>query len=146
MRKFSRATLTAGAALGVLALLAGPAHAHAYDHKDPYATNCDEGATVSRTASIKNSGGDVLGTIYLYWSSKCKTNWTQIKVSTRAQGTIRLYTDGADDSFSYSAGNNGYHWGNMIYAPGVCAWGQATVNQGTGTANQGTGTTSKACG
>ncbi|NRQ33706.1 DUF2690 domain-containing protein [Nonomuraea sp. NN258] len=144
MRKTTRAAMTAGAALGALALLVSPAYAHAYDHKDPYATNCDEGASKRLTVPIKNSGGEQLGTLYLYWSAKCKTNWVQIKVSSRATGVIRIWTeDGRSDSFTYKAGNNGWHWGNMLWAPGICVWGTATANQGSGSANQGKGATGR---
>ncbi|GAA1281017.1 hypothetical protein Psi02_66650 [Planotetraspora silvatica] len=141
------AAAAAAAAASVVVLTALPASASSLDGKDPYSTGCNSSAYSVRSASIKNQIGDSLGSVYLYWSPTCKTNWTEVRVSTSGHGSVNVYTDdGRSALFSYSAGNGGHHWGNMLYAPGVCAWGTGTVVAGTGTVNHGSGTTADACG
>jgi Protein of unknown function (DUF2690) len=124
-----------------------PASAASLDGKDPYTTGCNSGAYSVKSSYITNQLGDALGTVYLYWSPSCKTNWTEIRVPTYGYGSANVYTDdGRSALFSYSAGNGGHHWGNMLYAPGICAWGAGTVVTGTGTVNHGSGQTAHACG
>jgi hypothetical protein len=136
------------AAVSTAAVLTSlPASASSLDGKDPYVTGCNSGAYSVKSGTITNQIGDPLGTIHLYWSPSCQTNWTEISVSSAGHGSVNVYTDdGRSALFSYSAGNGGHHWGNMLYAPGVCAWGTVTVINGTGTVNHGSGSTPKACG
>ncbi len=141
------ATAAAVAAASTVVLTSLPASASSLDGKDPYTTGCDSGSYSVKSASIKNQLGDPLGTVYLYWSPGCKTNWSEVKVPTTGSGSVNVYTDdGRSALFSYSAGNGGHHWGNMLYAPGVCAWGQASVGTGAGSVNHGSGSTARACG
>jgi hypothetical protein len=141
------AAAAAAAAASTVVLTSLPASASSLDGKDPYTTGCNSSAYSVKSASIKNPLGDPLGTAYLYWSPSCKTNWTEVRVPTNGSGSANVYTDdGRSEPFSYSAGNGGHHWGNMLYAPGVCAWGVGTVGLGAGTVNHGSGTTARACG
>lgn len=141
------AAAAAAAAASTVVLTSLPASASSLDGKDPYSTGCNSGAYSVKSAYINNQIGDALGTVYLYWSPSCKTNWTEIRVPTYGYGSANVYTDdGRSALFSYGAGNGGHHWGNMLYAPGVCAWGTGTVVTGTGTVNHGSGSTVKACG
>ncbi|GAA3241703.1 DUF2690 domain-containing protein [Nonomuraea helvata] len=141
----------AAAAAGAMAavLLAGtPANAQAkpYDHQDPAKSGCWNAAKVVRTADIKMRRESV-GTIKLWWSFKCKTNWVEIRTSSAATGTISVFAgDGRNDKFSFKAGNKGKHWGNMIWANNMCAYGQASVRWNGGRGGQyGSGSTTKAC-
>jgi hypothetical protein len=146
-RKFAMAAAAALATAGLAAVAAPTASAASLDGKDPYTTGCNGGSYSVKSASIKNELGDSLGTVYLYWSPSCKTNWTEARVSSIGTGSVNVYTDdGRSALFNYKAGNGGHHWGNMLYAPGICAWGQATVNNGTGRLNHGSGSTARACG
>jgi hypothetical protein len=141
------AAAAAAAATATVVLTSLPASAASYDGKDPYSTGCSSSAYSVKSASIKNQLGDPLGTVYLYWSPSCQTNWTEVRVPTTGSGSVNVHTDdGRSALFSYSAGNGGHHWGNMLHAPGVCAWGTGTVVTGTGTVNHGSGTTARACG
>ncbi|MEV0233180.1 DUF2690 domain-containing protein [Nonomuraea sp. NPDC050786] len=141
----------AAAAVGAMAavLLAGtPANAQAkpYDHQDPAKSGCWSSAKVVRTADIKMRRESV-GTIKLWWSFKCKTNWVEIRTSSTATGTISVYAgDGRSDTFSFKAGNKGRHWGNMVWAENMCAYGKASVRWNGGRGGQiGNGSTTKAC-
>jgi hypothetical protein len=141
------AAAAAAAAASTVVLTSLPASASSLDGKDPYTTGCNSSAYSVKSAYIKNPLGDPLGTAYLYWSPSCKTNWTEVRVPTIGAGSADVYTDdGRSASFSFSAGNGGHHWGNMLYAPGICAWGVGTVSLGGSWINHGTGTTARACG
>ncbi|MEV0382210.1 DUF2690 domain-containing protein [Nonomuraea sp. NPDC050643] len=138
--------------LGAATLLAGsPANAQAalkpYDHKDPYKSGCGNSARTVRTATINSKANGQVGTIKLMWSGKCKTNWIEVSTATSARGTISVYAaDGRYDRFSFKPGNKGRHWGNMIWANNMCAWGGVSVQWNGGKGGQnGAGTTSKAC-
>ncbi|MEU6790448.1 DUF2690 domain-containing protein [Nonomuraea wenchangensis] len=146
-----RVAATAIGAAAVTILAGSPAHAQAalkpYDHQDPYRSGCGNSARVVRTAAIKTRFNDKVGTVKLMWSGKCKTNWTEITTMSSASGTIRVYRNGAYNTFQFKKGNGGRHWGNMLYANNVCAWGSASIQWNGGRGGQtGTGTTSKACG
>ncbi|MFD1542115.1 DUF2690 domain-containing protein [Nonomuraea guangzhouensis] len=130
----------------VSAQAAAPKH-YFYDHKDPYTTGCGNAAQVVRTGSLSNRVDGRVGTVQLWWSSKCKTNWIEIRTAASAHGTISVYTDDRYDRFSFKQGNGGRHWGNMLYGNDMCAWGSASVVFGSGRGGQnGAGTTPKACG
>ncbi|WP_171074336.1 DUF2690 domain-containing protein [Nonomuraea basaltis] len=134
-------------AISTLLLTTGPASAHPYDGKDPYRTGCASTKVFTgKKASLKNEVGDSLGTIRLYYSRRCGTNWGEVRVSKNGSGQITVFTSAKSRSFSYRAGNGGHHWGNMVYAPsGVCAKATGSVTVGIGRANKGSGTTAKAC-
>ncbi|MEU6782150.1 DUF2690 domain-containing protein [Nonomuraea angiospora] len=127
---------------------AGSASAHPYDGKDPYRSGCARSrVNTGKKASLRNEVGDRLGTIRLFYSRQCGTNWGEVSVATRASGTITVFTSKKSRSFTYRPGNGGHHWGNMVYAPsGVCAKATGSVTAGIGRANKGSGTTPKACG
>ncbi|WP_188191286.1 DUF2690 domain-containing protein [Nonomuraea sp. SYSU D8015] len=142
-----RVAATAVGAAAAMALVAGsPAHAqaaHRYDHKDPYRSGCGNSARVVETADIKSRIHGEVGTIKLMWSGKCKTNWVEIRTAKSATGTIRLYTGKGRttkvakiDTFSFKKGNGGRHWGNMLYANNVCAWGSVSVQWNGGRGGQ----------
>lgn len=142
------AAATAAAAAASLSVLASlPASASSLDGQDPYSTGCASGSYSVKHADIKNQEGDKLGDVYLYWSPSCKTNWTEVRVATNGYGAVNVYADGGKaEYFNYQAGNGGHHWGNMVYAPGICAWGQGTVVEGSGSLLHGSGWTAEACG
>ncbi|MFF0307597.1 DUF2690 domain-containing protein [Streptosporangium sp. NPDC004379] len=142
-----RTVATALAVAGVTLVAAAPANAQSYyDHKDPYRTGCGNTARVVKKADITSRANGTVGTVRLMWSSRCKTNWTEISVSSTARGSVRVYTNRSSDTFRFKAGNHGRHWGNMLRAPGVCAWGAASIQWGTGAGGQnGAGVTAKAC-
>lgn len=150
-----RIVATALGAMAAALMVASPAGAQTaanrLDHKDPYQTGCGNSAyEVTRARSTINSRMDgKVGTIKLMWSPKCKTNWIEINTITNGSGHITVRTaDGREDVFRYRAGNNGRHWGNMLYANNMCAWGSATVqwNGGRGGQNgQGGTDPKKAC-
>jgi hypothetical protein len=145
-RKFAIAAAAALATAG-LAAAATPANAYSLDGKDPYTTGCHSGSSVVRTASIRNELQESMGTLSLYWSPTCKTNWSEVTVPNYGYGSVNVYTaDGRSAIFNYSAGNGGHHWGNMLYASGICAHGTGTVVTGTGRVNHGSGSTTNACG
>ncbi|MGV9382377.1 DUF2690 domain-containing protein [Nonomuraea sp. NPDC003707] len=125
-----------------------PASAHPYDGKDPYTTGCaNTKVNTGKKASLKNEVGDSLGTIRLFYSRRCGTNWGEVSVAKGGSGAITVFTSKTSRSFSYRPGNGGHHWGNMVYAPsGVCAKATGSVTTGIGRANKGSGTTPKACG
>jgi hypothetical protein len=131
-------TAIAVGAVAAALLTISPASAQAagrnyYDHKDPYTTGCGIDGKV--------------GTIQLWWSGRCKTNWIEIRTASSAHGTISVYTDKGYDRFSFKQGNGGRHWGNMMYGNNMCAWGSASVVFGSGRGGQnGSGGTTKACG
>ncbi|MGV9775985.1 DUF2690 domain-containing protein [Streptosporangium sp. NPDC003464] len=135
------------AAAGLALFAASPADAHTYDHKDPYREGCARSAKVVRTAAVKTPARETVGTVRLMWSRSCKTNWTEVSTSSTASGTISVYTDRGSDTFRFKAGNGGRHWGDMMYAPRICAWGSVRVRWNGGRGGQnGQGTTGKACG
>jgi len=111
-------TTGASADVGVLAL----------DHKDPYDTGCANTKSAVRTGTLTDRNGNPVGTIKLMWSTSCQTNWIEIWVPTTAYGNIWVRTSSKRDDFAFKAGNGGHHWGNMLVAPGVCAWGGATTS------------------
>ena len=121
--------------------------AHPYDGKDPYRTGCARTkVNTGKKASLKNEVGDRLGTIRLYYSRHCGTNWGEVSVPRNGSGEITVFTSTKRRSFGYRPGNGGHHWGNMVYAPsGVCAKATGSVTAGIGRANKGSGTTPKAC-
>ena len=140
-----RATVTvAAAAVGAALLTAAPAHASSYDHKDPYKSGCGNSAYPVRTAAMKFNGTKV-GKIQLMWSPRCRTNWTEIRVPSGQSGTIWVETKKKRDTFHYKAGNGGRHWGDMLTANGVCAWGSAAGN-GKNSGDSSNGKTTRACG
>ncbi|MEV4172562.1 MULTISPECIES: DUF2690 domain-containing protein [unclassified Nonomuraea] len=134
-------------AIASLGMAAGPASAHPYDGKDPYRSGCaNSKVNTGKKAALKNEIGDVLGTIRLYYSRRCGTNWGEVTVPKSASGSITVFTSRTSRSFSYRPGNGGHHWGDMVYAPsGVCAKASGTVTAGIGRVNRGSGTTPKAC-
>ncbi|MFB4282730.1 DUF2690 domain-containing protein [Nonomuraea sp. MTCD27] len=142
----------AAIAIGAMTLLAGsPAHAQAalkpYDHQDPYRSGCGNSARAVKSATIKSRAHGQVGTIKLMWSGRCKTNWIEIRTGTSMRGSISVYAaDGRYDTFRFKAGNGGRHWGDMLWANNMCAWGSASVQWGGGNGGQnGSGTTGKAC-
>jgi hypothetical protein len=142
----------AAIAVGAVTLLAGsPAQAQAalkpYDHQDPYRSGCGNSARVVKTAAIKSRIHGEVGTIKLMWSGRCQTNWTEVKTASSARGTINVYTaDGRHNRFSFKAGNGGRHWGDMLSAKDMCAWGSVSIQWNGGNGGQnGQGTTGKAC-
>ncbi|PRX68445.1 uncharacterized protein DUF2690 [Nonomuraea fuscirosea] len=145
MRRF------AAIVVGAVTLLAGsPAHAQSakpYDHKDPYKSGCGTSARVVKSAKITSRVNGEVGTIKLMWSGRCKTNWIEVKTGTSMTGTINVYTrDGRHDAFRFKRGNGGRHWGNMLWANNMCAWGSVSVQWNGGRGGQnGSGTTPKAC-
>ncbi|MEO3871244.1 DUF2690 domain-containing protein [Nonomuraea sp. B12E4] len=147
--KIRVATTVIGAV--AVALLAGsPALAQAkpHDGQDPYRSGCGKSARVVKTAKINSRANGEVGTIKLMWSGVCKTNWVEIRTASSARGTISVYAaDGRYTSFRFKAGNGGRHWGDMVWANNMCAWGSASVQWGSGAGGQnGSGTTGKACG
>ncbi|MGW0801731.1 DUF2690 domain-containing protein [Nonomuraea sp. NPDC002799] len=147
-----RVAITAIGAVAVALLAGSPAHAQTsgkrfYDHKDPYKAGCGNSASVVRQGAIKSRIDGQVGTIKLWWSGKCKTNWIEIKTATSVTGSITVRTqDGRADTFNFKAGNGGRHWGNMLEANNICAWGSTYVRWNGGRGGQyGTGSTPKAC-
>ncbi|MFI6733952.1 DUF2690 domain-containing protein [Nonomuraea sp. NPDC050451] len=144
-----RVTATVVGAVAAVLLAGGPANAQAkpYDHQDPAKSGCWNSAKVVRSAVIKSRLEPNVGTIKLWWSGKCKTNWVEIRTASSATGTISVYAkDGRYDQFRFKAGNKGRHWGNMIWANNMCAWGSASIQWNGGRGGQnGSGTTGKAC-
>ncbi|MER6514658.1 DUF2690 domain-containing protein [Nonomuraea sp. NPDC001636] len=146
-----RVVATAIGALAAALVAVSPASAQAaakpYDHQDPYKSGCGNSARVVKTAAINSRINGKVGTIKLMWSGKCKTNWTEISTASSATGSINIYTaDGRSDRFAFHAGNGGRHWGNMLWANNMCAWGGAAVQWNGGRGGQnGSGSTSKAC-
>jgi hypothetical protein len=136
------------AAISSVVMTAAPANAQPYDGKDPYTTGCaNTKVNTGKKALLKNEVGDSLGTIRLFYSRRCGTNWGEVSVSKSGSGTITVFASRTSRSFSYRAGNGGHHWGNMVHAPsGVCAKAMGSVTAGIGRANKGSGTTPKACG
>jgi len=147
-----RVTAIAVGAVAAALLTVSPASAQAtakpYDHQDPYKSGCGNSAKIVKTGSISSRLDGKVGTIQLWWSGRCKTNWIEIKTATSAHGSINVYTaDGRYDRFAFKKGNGGRHWGNMLWANNMCAWGGASIQWGTGQGGQnGAGTTPKACG
>ncbi|MEV0348810.1 DUF2690 domain-containing protein [Nonomuraea sp. NPDC050680] len=147
-----RVTAIAVGAVAAALLTISPASAQAtakpYDHKDPYTTGCGNSAKIVKTGSITSRANGKVGTIQLWWSGRCKTNWIEIRTATSASGSINVYTaDGRYDRFAFKKGNGGRHWGNMLWANNMCAWGGASVQWNGGRGGQnGAGTTAKACG
>ncbi|MFC4115414.1 DUF2690 domain-containing protein [Nonomuraea zeae] len=144
----------AATAIGVAAVAlfaASPANAQVaaqrYDHQDPYKSGCGNAARSVKSGKIISRANGQVGTIKLMWSGKCQTNWIEIRTATSANGIISVYAaDGRSDRFSFKAGNGGRHWGNMIRAKNMCAWGSASVQWNGGRGGQyGSGTTAKAC-
>ncbi|MEV1170195.1 DUF2690 domain-containing protein [Nonomuraea sp. NPDC049784] len=145
-----RVAATAVGALAAALLAVAPANAqakpHPYDHQDPAKSGCWNSAKVVRTADIK-SRVEKVGTIKLWWSFKCKTNWVEIRSSSSATGTISVYAaDKRYDQFRFKAGNKGRHWGNMVEANNMCAYGTVSLqwNGGRGGQNA-SGSTTRAC-
>lgn len=136
------------AAISSVMMTAGPASAHSYDGKDPYSSGCAKSKVYTgKKASLKNELGDILGTVKLFYSRRCGTNWGEIAVAKNSVGNITVSTSKKSISFNYRAGNGGRHWGNMVYAPsGTCAWARGSVNNGAGRLNHAAATTGKACG
>ncbi|MEQ4715395.1 DUF2690 domain-containing protein [Nonomuraea sp. B19D2] len=146
-----RVVATTVSAMAAVALAVAPANAqakpHPYDHQDPAKSGCWNSAKVVRTADIKSRLEPTVGTIKLWWSFKCKTNWVEIRTAASATGSISVYAkDGRSDTYRFSKGNKGQHWGNMIEADNMCAWGSASIQWHGGRGGQnGQGTTGKAC-
>ncbi|NRQ36170.1 DUF2690 domain-containing protein [Nonomuraea sp. NN258] len=143
------ASVIGAVATAVLAVtpVSAQAAAKPYDHQDPYKSGCGNSARVVKTAAIKSKINGKVGTIKLMWSGRCKTNWIEISTASSVSGSINLYTaDGRHDRFAFRKGNGGRHWGNMLWANNMCAWGGAAVQWGGGNGGQyGSGTTGKAC-
>ncbi|MFI7698075.1 hypothetical protein [Nonomuraea sp. NPDC049480] len=125
-----RVVATAIGAAAVALIASSPASAQTlshYDHKDPYKTGCASGARVVETAKIIRKDRGPVGSLKLMWSGKCKTNWIEAKTPKSATGTIFVRTaDGRKDSFRFSSGRT-RHWGNMLMANNMCAWGGASI-------------------
>lgn len=128
-----RVAATAIGAAAVALIASSPASAQTlshYDHKDPYKTGCASGARVVETATINRRGYGSVGSLKLWWSSKCKTNWIEARTPRAATGTIFVRAaDGRRDSFTFKSGRT-RHWGNMIMANNMCAWGGASIQWG----------------
>ncbi|MGN9836920.1 DUF2690 domain-containing protein [Nonomuraea sp. H19] len=128
-----RVVATAIGAAAVALVASSPASAQAlshYDHKDPYKTGCASTARVVETATINRRGYGKAGSVKLMWSGKCKTNWIEATTPKSATGTIYVRTaDGRKDSYGFRSGRT-KHWGNMLMANNMCAWGGASIQWG----------------
>ncbi|MDX3104761.1 DUF2690 domain-containing protein [Nonomuraea angiospora] len=144
------ATVLGAMAMALFAISPAQAAAKPYDHKDPYRTGCGNQAWAVKTGKIISQANGRVGTIKLMWSSKCKTNWIEIKLTSKpasmARGIIHVRTiDARHDSFSFKPGNQGRHWGNMLYAKNICAWGTTTVRWNGGRGAQKASGSAGAC-
>ncbi|WP_171074285.1 DUF2690 domain-containing protein [Nonomuraea basaltis] len=142
-----RVVATAIGAAAVALVVSSPASAQVvlskYDHKDPYRSGCASVRRVVETAKINSRANGQVGTIRLMWSSKCKTNWIETTTPRSANGTISVYTAKKHDSFSFKSGRS-KHWGNMLEANNVCAWGSVSIQWNGGRGGQnGSGATDR---
>ncbi|WP_051272182.1 DUF2690 domain-containing protein [Shimazuella kribbensis] len=93
--------------VGALALLTSPLHTNAatypYDGKNPYATGCSstEVTKYSKSFSYQYTYGKYIsGTVYLKFSTSCKTAWSYVKINSALpsgyfiDGTVTRNTDG----------------------------------------------------
>ncbi|GII90477.1 hypothetical protein Ssi02_07080 [Sinosporangium siamense] len=138
---------TVAAALAVLSPTSAQAAAKPYDGQDPYRSGCAKTAREVRKAGIKSRIHGPVGTVRLMWSTKCKTNWVEVRTAASATGSISVYTkDGRSNTFRFKAGNKGRHWGDMLWANNMCAWGSVHVQWGGGKGGQNaSGATGRAC-
>ena len=91
---------------------------------DPHATGCDSGSTRSDSQSTP------WGTADLRWSPTCRTNWIRINLNQhvdRLDIVVWRTSDGKSAPYRNDDAGAGWHWGNMIYAPG-CARGIVYIN------------------
>ncbi|HET8641569.1 MAG TPA: DUF2690 domain-containing protein [Pseudonocardiaceae bacterium] len=112
MRRF--ASLGGAAAVVGSSLLFDGAVANAlpYDNTDPGATGCANTGRVVRSAPMRNRyNGDPQGTVYLFYSSGCRTVWA--KMSTGAPGCV----PGADWCGSATVHRNSDGYELRCYTP-----------------------------
>jgi hypothetical protein len=107
---------------------------------------CNSGASIAGSGAIVNGSGQRIGTIKLFWSSACQSNWGQADfndgnpastppVTVRVVGSSSGAShDNGPVSFRYT-GSGSPVWGNMVYSPG-CAYATVTRGDATGTAVQ----------
>lgn len=114
--------------VGALGLLISPLHTNAanyyYDGKSPVATHCDDTGVAKSSRNF--SYGKISGTVYLMFSTKCKTAWAYTKVNSvpsgyAVEGLVHRNTDGKTLWCESSGGNKliwpGQHscYSGMVY-------------------------------
>lgn len=111
--------------------------------QDPYATGCAAGATIAGSGPLSDGAGSVT----LYWSPACHTNWAAASFADGNPPTtppVRVRVVGSGGSTSYdnapvdydTTGSGSPIWGNMTYSPG-CAYGEVSRGGVSGRAVEG---------
>jgi hypothetical protein len=116
--------------------------------QDPYATGCQSDASVAGSSAIVDGTGRTLGTLKLYWSHTCQTNWGAASFDDGNPAStppvdIKVFGTDASAPTPYNiqpvdfptTGAGSPVWGNMIYSPG-CAYATVTRGDAAGTAVQ----------
>ncbi|HWJ62357.1 MAG TPA: DUF2690 domain-containing protein [Acidimicrobiales bacterium] len=126
-RGLGRLVAAVALAGGLVAAMASPANALAYDYTDPATTGCSATAiTVASTAVIDSRNGANVGTVELRWSTACKTNWARV---TRTDGQNALWSNvtvtraSTSDTTTFSAQGYSSIYSDQLYGQGyvVCA-------------------------
>jgi Protein of unknown function (DUF2690). len=87
----------------------------------PVATGCNSDAGSLAAAEVRDSAYNIIGEVWLNWSSTCQTNWASAFVASGWTGTVTIYrnsgTDGGAEQYSavvYPGANTDTR---MVYAP-----------------------------
>lgn len=100
--------------------LVGPASGSTlpYDGTDPIATGCNNSATTVATTPVNHNGVNY-GTLYLRWSTGCKTNWGKFTGNGNV-GNISVWVyRQADNKWCGDQSGNGCNsawWPNSAYS------------------------------
>lgn len=113
-------------------------------------TNCGNSTKQLQALPIYQNGTKTqIGTVRLWWSYTCGTNWAQAYATVSCSQVIEIYTEvhrvAGPDGGALSEYDHGVYGGcsdssPMVYAPNECAWGWGEVVPNNG--NPGDETTS----
>lgn len=139
MIKHLRSALALAALSGAVALPAS-ASAHPLDGQDPVAAGCSGDAyTVTSAPIYRQTGGQLIGRVYLRYSPSCGTNWAKVErydgiTSESLTARIVRPSDGYNNWFSMIGTSSIY--GDMAYARNTCAyaWGEVDESFASGSA------------
>ena len=97
------------------------------DGEDPPTQGCTVGSYPVSQAAVPN------GTLYLYWSPNCQTNWARLVRNVKRLNYAWVQrTDGTGKLTTQDIQVSTVMWSNMLWAPGVLVQACAETSDCTG--------------
>ena len=131
--------LTACGLLGIVAPAGAQVHplvscsGNGCTDKDPVQTGCSSDGRSILSGPVSYNGTS-FGTIELFWSNTCGTNWAELFPASannpeQLPRSARVWrgSDGHSESYTYT-GSGSPIWTNMVYAANTCAGASGTMD------------------